>query len=329
MTQLFTFKDTILPTIEQAGGKGLSLIHMEKKGFNVPSAVVLAVGFFETWMEQLKAAPEWKTFTQSKGDGMAAASKDVKKFCRTLAFSDEQRQTLAEVRQTLQTEGIRMMAVRSSSPEEDLEGASFAGIYESVLGVLDDGLEDAIRTCFSSAFDERVVAYKQDRGYDPLDPKIAVIIQKQVTSEVSGVAFSLNPLNNCFDQCVINANFGLGETVVDGTITPEQWVVDKVTNTILEKTPGVKSTAVYLKANGGTEIKAPDSSTEFCLTDDQAMAVTELTTQIETEYGRPMDIEWAYESGQLHLLQARPITGYYKLPAEMVTKPHSLIQNTY
>ena len=90
MTQFSTFKDAILPTIEQAGGKGLSLIHMEKKGFNVPPAVVLSATFFEAWMEQLKAAPEWRTFTQSKGDGMAAASTAVKKFCRTLVFSAEQ-----------------------------------------------------------------------------------------------------------------------------------------------------------------------------------------------------------------------------------------------
>jgi phosphohistidine swiveling domain-containing protein len=321
MEQLFTCKDDSLPTIEQAGGKGRSLLYLEKKGFRVPHAVVLSAGFFQVWMEQLKATPKWKTFTKSEEDGMAAASKAVKKFCRTLAFSEEQHQIMAEVRQYLQTEDIRMMAVRSSSPEEDLEGASFAGIYESVLGVVDDGLEDAIRICFASAFDERVVAYKQNRGYDPFDPRIAVIIQKQVASEVSGVAFSLNPVNNCFDQCVINANFGLGETVVDGTITPDQWVVDKVTNTILEKTAGVKDVATYLKVDGGTESKAPDSPTEFSLSDDQALAVTALTMQVEAEYGKPMDIEWAYKGGQLHLLQARPITGYYMLPDEMITKP--------
>ena len=84
---------------------------------------------------------------------------------------------------------------------------------------------------------------------------------------------------------------------------------------------GKKDVAVYLKADGGTESKAPDSPSEFCLSDDQILAVTALTTQVEAEYGKPMDIEWAYENGQLYLLQARPITAYYKLPEEMITQP--------
>jgi len=321
MAQYFSFNESTLPTLEQVGGKGLSLLFSNKRGFNVPPAVVLSTEFFETWMGRLKASPEWKAFAQTKSDVMAATAKAVKNSAQTLTFSEDQQQILADVRKYLQTEEITMMAVRSSSPEEDLEGASFAGIYETVLGVTMDGLEAAIKTCFASALDERVVAYKQRSGFDPLDPKIAVIIQKQVASEISGVAFSLNPVTNSYDQCVVNANFGLGETVVDGTVTPDQAVVDKVTNTILEKTSGKKDVAIYLKAGGGTETKSPDSPSEFCLSDDQIFAITLLTTKIEAQYGKPMDIEWAYEGSHLYLLQARPITGYYKLPEEMITKP--------
>jgi len=321
MAQYYTFKDSTLPTVELVGGKGLSLLYSKKKGFNVPTTVVLSTEFFQPWMEQLKTTSEWNVFTQAKDDGMTTAAMAVKNSCQTLEFSEDQQQILTDVRKHSQTEGILLMAVRSSSPEEDMEGASFAGIYETVLGVTDENLEDAIKTCFASALDERVVAYKQQGGFDPLDPKIAVIVQKQIASEVSGVAFSLNPVNNCYDQCVINANFGLGETVVDGTITPDQAVVDKVTNTILEKTPGKKDVAIYLKGDGGTESKQPGSPFEFCLTDDQILAVTALTTRIEAVYGKPMDIEWTYEGGQLYLLQARPITTYYKLPDEMITQP--------
>ena len=321
MARYFTFQDSALPTVEQVGGKGLSLLYSKKKGFNVPTTVVLSTEFFQPWMEELKAGPEWKVFSQTKADDMAVAAATVKNSAQTLTFSEDQQQTLSEVRQYLQTEGITMMAVRSSSPEEDLEGASFAGIYETVLGVIDDGLEAAIKICFTSALDVRVVAYKQKSGFDPLDPRIAVVIQKQIAADVSGVAFSLNPVNNSYDQCVINANFGLGETVVDGAVTPNQWVVDKVTKVILEKSPGNKTTAVYLKADGGTEPRAPESPTSPCLSDEQALAITELTARVEAEYGKPIDIEWTYEGGQLYLLQARPITSYYKLPDEMITQP--------
>ena len=321
MTYFFTFKDESLPTLDQVGGKGLSLITSKKQGFNVPQAVLLSTAFFHPWMEQLKASSAWQDFAQAGEDGRVVASKAVKEFCQTLAFSGEQKETLTEIYDYLQSEGIVLMAVRSSSPEEDLEGASFAGIYETVLGVTVNKLESAIKTCFASALDERVVAYKQQGGFDPLAPKIAVVIQKQIASEVSGVAFSLNPINNCFDECVINANFGLGETVVDGTITPDQFVVEKVTSEILKKTAGQKDVAIVLKADGGTETITPDSPTAFCLSDEQVLAITALTAQVESAYGKPMDIEWTYEDGQLYLLQARPITAYYKLPAEMMTEP--------
>jgi pyruvate,water dikinase len=321
MAQLFTLKDSSLPTIEQVGGKGFSLIYSDKEGFQVPPAAVLSTEFFHPWLESLKASAEWQTFAQTKADDIASAATAVKNRAQSLTFSEGQQQTLAKARQYLQAEEVTIMAVRSSSPEEDLEGASFAGIYETVLGVTGDGLEAAIGTCFASALDERVVAYKQKRGYDPLDPKVAVIIQKQVASEVSGVAFSLNPVNNCYDECVINANFGLGDTVVDGAVNPDQFVVDKVTGEILDRTAGHKEVATYLKAEGGIERKAPESPSGCCLSDDQILAVTALTTEVEAEYGKPMDLEWAYEGGQLYLLQARPITAYYKLPEEMVTSP--------
>ncbi|MFW9997202.1 MAG: PEP/pyruvate-binding domain-containing protein [Candidatus Odinarchaeota archaeon] len=321
MNLVYTLQDTTAPTIEQVGGKGLSLIHAAKKGFTVPSAVVLSTDFFIPWIEKIKATQVWQAFTETTGDGLLATAKAVKETCQNLAFSDTQQQAIADIRDFLQVEGIPLVAVRSSSPEEDLEGTSFAGIYETVLGVTDKALEEAIKTCFASALDERVVAYKKERGYDPFDPKIAVVIQKQIASEVAGVAFSLNPVTNCYDECVINANFGLGETVVDGTVTPDQFTVDKIKNTILEKIAGNKDVTRYVKATGGMETKTIASPSAFCLTDDQVMAITSLTSRIEAEYGKPMDIEWAYEEGQLYLLQARPITGYFQLPPEMITKP--------
>jgi pyruvate,water dikinase len=321
MAQFFTFKESKLPTLEQIGGKGLSLFVSNKKGFNIPSSVALTTNFFKPWMEHIKDSPEWKIFAQTKSDDMATTAKIVKKSAQTLTFSNDHQQILADIRRYLQTEGITLMAVRSSSPEEDLEGASFAGTYETVLGVTEASLEEAIKTCFSSALDERVVAYKLERGFDPLDPEIAVVIQEQIASEVSGVAFSLNPVNNSYDQCVINANFGLGETVVDGAVTPDQWTVDKISKVILDKTSGNKTVAVYLKKDGGTESLTVESPKTLCLNDDQALAVSELTTRVEAVYGKPMDIEWAYAGEQLYLLQARPITTYYKLPEEMITQP--------
>ncbi|MHA2174451.1 MAG: PEP/pyruvate-binding domain-containing protein [Candidatus Hodarchaeales archaeon] len=318
---IYTPQDSSTPDIEQVGGKGLSLIQATENGHVIPPIIILKANFFLPWIEQIKSTTEWQVFTKASKDGILTVAETVKNYCQTLAFTDTQQQALADVRQFLQVEGISLAAIRSSSPEEDLEGASFAGIYETVLGVTDTGLEEAIKTCFASALDERVVAYKQQHGYDPHDPKIAVIVQKQIVSEVSGVAFSLNPVTNCYDDCVINANFGLGETVVDGTVTPDQFVVDKIKNKIVEKVAGKKDVSHHVKADGGTETRTPISPSSLCLTDDQVLAITDLTSRIEAEYGKPMDIEWAYEADQLYLLQARPITGYFKLPPEIITGP--------
>ena len=140
----------------------------------------------------------------------------------------------------------RFFAVRSSSPEEDLEGASFAGGYETTLGVTVETLEAAILHSFTSSFDERVFLYKKEHGFQLDHPRIAVVVQQQVDAESAGVAFSLNPLNNCFDEAVINANHGLGESVVAGEADPDVFVVDKLKREIIETRIGSKQAVITL-----------------------------------------------------------------------------------
>jgi pyruvate,water dikinase len=318
MDYLFSIDSPETPTIKEVGAKGLSLIRTIKKDFVVPPALILTTEFFDEWIEILKKKSEWQSFIQ---DPNAQVLNTIKGLCKNLPFSDLQQKALSGVRDFLDNNEITLFAVRSSSPEEDLEGASFAGIYETLLGITEKTMENAIRECFSSLFNERVIAYKKNHGFNPENSMIAVIIQKQIVSEVSGVAFSLNPVTNDYDEVVINANFGLGVTVVDGTVKPDQFIVDKTTKRVIHKTAGKKDAAVYLKDNGGTETKKLTDLTKISLSDEQVVAITSLVSQIETEYDRPMDIEWAYEGDTLYLLQVRPITTYYKIPQELITKP--------
>ena len=146
-------------------------------------------------------------------------------------------------------------------------------------------------------------------------------MQEQIPSEVSGVAFSLNPQNNCYDEAVINANFGLGETVVNGHVTPDTYVVEKVRGEILERSVAAKSHAAWLVNGGGTEERDNAEPEAPSLTDEQALAVAQLAADAEAHYGAPMDIEWAIHDHTLYLLQSRPITAYVPLPAEMITEP--------
>lgn len=320
MAHFITSKEVYIPAADQIGGKGRTLLFLGSKSYNIPFTIVLSTAFFQSWMDRLKAAPEWENYLSPGEDGEDVSDSNIKEIARSFDFSEGQDKTLSEIRRYLKEEGVSLFAVRSSSPEEDLESASFAGIYETVLGVTDGSLGEAIKTCFASALEERVVAYKRERGYDVSEPKIAVIVQQQIDSDVSGVAFSLNPVTNCYDQAVINANFGLGDTVVDGTVTPDQYIVDKVSHKVLDMAMGTKEVSRHIRASGGIETKTP-SSPAHTLSAEQVREVASLASRVETELEKPVDIEWAYENGQLYLLQARPITGYYRLPANMLTRP--------
>jgi pyruvate,water dikinase len=318
---IYPFNATSLPTLAQVGGKGLSLMRMTHADLPVPPGFVLSVTFFEPWLTTLQATPEWtavQTAIQNNAD-LAPGTTALKAACAELALTTSQEQQLTEALQTLPKDSF--FAVRSSSPEEDLEGASFAGGYATTLGVTKDTLLEALRASFASAFDERVFVYKQQHGFAVDQPRIAVVVQQQIAADSAGVGFSLNPLNNDYDEAVIDANWGLGESVVAGMVSPDHFVVDKVARRILEKQLGSKETTVTLADRGGTEERPSPKPAEYCLTDAQVLAITDMLIQIEALYEKPVDIEWAFAGGTLYVLQARPITAYVPLPPEMMTEP--------
>ncbi|MFO7680464.1 MAG: PEP/pyruvate-binding domain-containing protein, partial [Chloroflexota bacterium] len=318
---VYHFPTTVSPALTEVGGKGLSLMRMSQAGFPVPPGFVLTAVFFQPWFRQLEESGAWTAVLNSPPDSRKAACDAAKAAALHYAFTAEQGDALTAAVQTLGQTGAALFAVRSSSPEEDLEGASFAGGYETTLGVTPDTLQDAIRRSFVSCLDERIFVYKQERGFDVAQPRIAVVVQQQLAADAAGVAFSLNPLNNCYDEVVINANFGLGESVVSGAVTPDTFVVDRVQPVILQREIGRKETAVFLQPSGGTLEQTGGEPGQPSLTDPQILHIAELTGAVEAAYGKPIDIEWAYANGQLYLLQARPITAYFPVPEIMVTPP--------
>ena len=146
-------------------------------------------------------------------------------------------------------------------------------------------------------------------------------MQQQIDSEVAGVGFSLNPLTNDYDEAVIDANWGLGESVVAGLVSPDHFMVDKVGRQVVDRKLGAKQVSIWRGADGGTIEHTRRRSAEFTLSDAQLGELTDVMCRIEELDGKPVDIEWAYAGGRLHVLQARPITSYVPLPPEMVTKP--------
>jgi phosphohistidine swiveling domain-containing protein len=327
MTLLYPFLTDETPGLEQVGGKAMSLISMTEHGLPVPSGFVLTVAFFQPWLDLVVASAEWSQVLGNAPQDLEQNCGAVKARCMDLNLDAERHEILARALASLDTAGQpRLFAVRSSSPDEDLEELSFAGGYETVLGVRDKDLEDAIRRSFASAFDGRVLLYKQEHGLAVDQPRIAVIVQQQIPAETAGVAFSLNPINNCYDEAVINANFGLGESVVGGMVSPDSFTVVKGSRTVLEKKIGHKETSVWLKPGGGTYLQPSASRARPCLSDRQVLKLADMIVQVEGYYQKPVDIEWAFVSGnrsdeKLYLLQARPITAYVPLPGDLLTPP--------
>jgi rifampicin phosphotransferase len=171
---------------------------------------VLGVGFFTAWFDRLERADVWTRFVDAQDDAALRLACDALKVHarETLRFDADQSAAIEDAVRAFPASAS--FAVRSSSPEEDLEGASFAGGYATVLGVVRATLEDAIRRAFVSCLDVRVAVYKKQNGSDWRRPRIAVMVQRQIASDVAGVGFSINPLTNSYDEAVFNANFGLG-----------------------------------------------------------------------------------------------------------------------
>ena len=325
------------PTRSEVGGKALSLIKTSELQFNVPPGFVLTVSFFQPWLEQIKKSKAWTSFSKTSTTGDSCVSKEdcdaIKEECKKLSLSVDQKKYLQEAikdafghdKSDATGDDIGIVAVRSSSPEEDLAGTSFAGGYETYLGVTSIGLQDAIINSFASLFDHRIFLYKVKHGMGTDTPRIAIIVQKQIPSDVSGVAFSLNPSNNCFDEVVISSNFGLGESVVSGIITPDTYIVDRFNPNdmkVMSKKVAEKSSAVLLDEANGTKLVPNENPTAQVLTDDQILEVAQLASDIEDKYfdGSPADIEWAIYDNVLYLLQARPVTAYVPLFEEMITE---------
>lgn len=301
--QIYPFNTEKLPKLSEVGGKALSLIRTSQQGLAVPKGLALSVAFFQPWTEQLKAGAEWQALlTQPSKENCDL----VKNLASKLRLSEQQQAQLDLAMNEF--DGTDLFAVRSSSPEEDLASSSFAGIYETYLGCTKASLTDYIAKAYSSMFDFRVIGYKNQNNLALEGTAISVIVQKQLASDVSGVAFSLNPLNNCYDEAMINASFGLGEAIVSGIVTPDSYIVEKCKMEILQCKVNSKQIALHLKADGGIEERPNSSPEKQALSEEQILELTELVKQCESHYGFPVDTEWAYEKGKLYLLQARPIT---------------------
>lgn len=202
------------------------------------------------------------------------------------------------------------VAVRSSGIDEDGKSASFAGQYETFLNVRGAGaVLTAVEKCLHSAFSPRAVDYRLQAGLNSADTRLAVLVQQLVPADVSAVIFSANPINGRRDETVITASWGLGASVVGGTVTPDTYIVRRSSPPTITAQISDKARMTVPTAAGTHEVPVPRLLRKArTLTDMQLLEMTELAATLEREMGYAVDLECAWHQGKLFLLQCRPIT---------------------
>jgi pyruvate,water dikinase len=295
---ILSFSDAAATSIATSGGKGASLAKLYQGGFPVPTGVIVPAEVYTSVFGDLRVE-----------EGSAALRARI--LARPLPENLE-RELRGRVAPLLANGAV---AVRSSSTMEDLAGAAFAGQHDTFLGVrtIDDVL-DKVRRCFASLWEDRAAHYRQARGFDQQKATMAVVIQQLVEADVAGVGFTMNPISGDAGQVVINASYGLGETVVSGAGDVDQFVIDRKSGAIVERSIGEKEKTIAATAEGTEERELSDEQRKASsLTDAQLEALRQLLIKVERFYAFPQDTEWAFAKDTLYLLQSRPVT---KFPAK-------------
>jgi pyruvate,water dikinase len=309
-----------------AGGKGANLGELTRAGLPVPPGFVVGASVYATFVEETglreRIASRLEALDVDDPVALERAAADLRTMIEKEPFPAETASALREAYAGLVAdETDAPVAVRSSATAEDTEAASFAGMNETFLNVRGaNAVVEAVQRCWSSLFGARTVFYRAKRGFDQAGMEIAVIVQHQVPATRAGVMFTVDPATGAPDRLVIEGSFGLGEAVVSGRVSPDRYVVDKGTLTIVTREIHPKTAVIEPHPEGGTMVHelAPEEAVRATLSDDEARALAELGKSIEAHYGAPQDTEWAIDAdGKIWILQARPVTaGAVPVPEE-------------
>jgi pyruvate, water dikinase len=201
-------------------------------------------------------------------------------------------------------------AVRSSAIDEDGAKASFAGQHETYLNIIGaDAIIQAVTRCWESARSEHALDYRRQQGLSVERVQIAVLVQQLIVSDVSAVVFSANPITGNRDEIVINASWGLGESIVGGTVTPDTFIVRKSDLAVVQRVISDKQRMTVSVPGGTHEVGVPRFlRNTTSLNDEQVIEMAKLALTLEVTMEHPVDVECAYAGGKLYLLQCRPIT---------------------
>lgn len=307
--------DTADATLESIGGKGLNLARLARAGFEVPGGFLVTTRAYREFVATAELVPVIQAAIAGLDSGDAPGLATAEATIRAAFGAAGIPQCASEVSTAYQRLGVGVpVAVRSSATAEDLPELSFAGQQDTFLNVIGaDQVVAAVVDCWASLWTARAIGYRIRNGIDHAEVALAVVVQRLVDADVSGVLFTADPLSGHRGRTVIDATRGLGEALVSGQVTPDHLVVETRTGAVEEHTVGAKAVATRPLAGGGVETSAAADGTA-ALTDAEIGRLVALGRRVQAEYGQPQDIEWAIVDGHLYVLQSRAITSLFPVP---------------
>jgi pyruvate,water dikinase len=310
------FKELSKGDVGIAGGKGANLGEMTQAGLPVPPGFTVTTPAYRRFTEATGILDQIKELIQDLDvDDNAAllqAAEDTKRIVVAAEMPKDVAKLIADAYKKLcKQEGEELyVAVRSSATAEDTAEASFAGMNETFLNVYGEkDVLEAVKKCWASLYGARVIFYRVKRGFESWGMEMGVIVQKMVDADKAGVAFTQNPSTGAPNELIIEAAFGLADPVVAGQVSPDYYLVDKNTLSVLDKQIKLKKFKRVRRDGRTVDIDLPkEEGSSQVLTEDEIAVVAKVCRDIHNHYGSGQDIEWAIEKEKVYIVQSRPIT---------------------
>ncbi len=312
------FEEVGKEDISQVGGKGANLGEMTKAGITVPPGFIVTAQSYFYFLQKSNLTDTIRKLLSdldtNDSEKLQKVASEIKRLLNAAAMPKEIAQEIAQAYGKL---GSGAVAVRSSATAEDLPEASFAGQQRTFLNVVGEKeVIAAVQGCWASLFEPRAIFYRAHQGFDHFSVGIAVPVQRMVQSEASGVMFTLDPITNDRSKIVIEAVYGLGETIVSGEVTPDLYVVDKEGLEISDKKLARQEWQLVRNSKRGKDLEKANTRVAVLeavqakqkFSDDDITALAKIGKRIEDHYAFPQDIEWAKEGEDIFIVQTRPVT---------------------
>ena len=325
MPLLVDLADVSETDLALVGGKASKLGELVRQGLPIPPGLVVTTEAYQAFVDHTPLKTEIPAALASvvpeRNETVDAASQRIRTAFESAEFPADLRAAIVAAYEAfVRTHRVRFSAVRSSATAEDLEGASFAGLQETYLNVAGvDHVLAAIKKCWGSLFTARVLVYRQKKGFDHAQVRLAVLVQKMVDAAVSGILFTRDP-NTGENHMIVEAGWGLGELIVGGEVTPDHYVIDGATLKVIHKQISEQKVRLVRSEGGGNhreDVPAQERDAQK-LSDHRLQRLVSLARLIESHYRRPMDIEWCADSETLYIVQARPVT---TIPTSTAPRP--------